>query len=323
MAISGNYQLSNSTRPVLLAIAFEGSSQLWKDATICRIDLIKLKDKDGVFADSDKKGDSSLQEGRLIWHIPETDSKLPWKTEKKTALLAVSPELAANIELTARVFVSYLDLSRLTKGFDGSIKPEQSFQRQDIPIHIEARPKMENGQSYMIQVTNAGNKQVTAKFHQVQGSEILTQKPSAVEEIRLTPPQLEVYQEAAACVLQLDLYIEKFAKQAHLSYSPNYSLPFLSLPHEKAAAEILKQYIQQMKEETLTGHLALIKDYYRGACPFKTFSKARFEALGGLGAFSAIMRKCLEVFAQDKKDMHQELIEKISSEYAAFQCSVS
>ncbi len=78
-----------------------------------------------------------------------------------------------------------------------------------------------------------------------------------------------------------------------------------------------------MKEETLTGLLAVIKDYYRGACPFKTFFKARSEALGGLDAFSAIMRKCLEVFARDKKDVHRDLIEKISSEYAAFQCSVN
>ncbi len=63
------------------------------------------------------------------------------QVEKLADLIGLTPDIANSFGLTARVFESYDNLSRLEKTLDGSIRPQQYVKRHDIHIEIEEHPE--------------------------------------------------------------------------------------------------------------------------------------------------------------------------------------
>lgn len=169
-----------SVARIKFEIAFEGSSQCWKNADVCAIDLVGPKSE--VSARSVGTGDSSLKAGRLKWCIPNKDSIRPlFEREKFVEQVGLTPEIARTIQLTARVFESYDNLSRLVKGLDGAIKPERWARRHDVSIVIENHAELDDGGSYLIKVRNVGERRLRATFIKLDEQ---TSKKSTSEETK-------------------------------------------------------------------------------------------------------------------------------------------
>jgi hypothetical protein len=139
-------------------IEFEGTARCWKDADVCAIDLIGPKSQ--VSAESISK-DSSLKAGRLTWFVADGTKR------RELERISLSPEVAGSLKLTARVFEYYDNYNRQTMGLDGVIRPERRARRHDVPIKIAQHSELESGASYLIRVSNVGERNLTATFTKI------------------------------------------------------------------------------------------------------------------------------------------------------------
>lgn len=174
---------------IKFGITFEGSSQCWEGADVCAIDLHGLKS--GVSAISvgiDGSSGSRVQAGKLQWSISSKDPTRPFlQIQKRVDQIGLTSEVANSFGLTARVSESYDNLSRLERGLDGSIKPQQCVRWHDVAIEIAERSELKAGKTYLIRIQNIGERCLRASFAQVEELKSRTSSAKLVVQPRVTP----------------------------------------------------------------------------------------------------------------------------------------
>lgn len=109
-------------------ILFEGSPQCWKGARLSAIDLIGPKS--AISAQSVEKGDATLKSGRLRWYVFNRNEGQSFQQNlsqgmssegrpKITDQIALTPQIARTIQLSARVFEIEGGHSHATKVLEG------------------------------------------------------------------------------------------------------------------------------------------------------------------------------------------------------------